>query len=113
MLLDRHVEALIVVANWFVLDVDLLAELQKNSIPTVMIGRELQTPSVSSVIIDNEAGAYRALQHLYSLGHRKVAFIRGPKGLSDSVPRWRGIQNFALSRNLEINTSLCRHMRAI
>src|SRR5438128_2118578 len=50
MLLDRRVEALVVLANWLFVDIDVLADLEKSSIPTVMIGRELQTDSVSSVI---------------------------------------------------------------
>jgi len=51
-----------------------------------MIGREL-SGSISSVMTDNEAGAHLAMEHLYSLGHRKIAFIRGPKMLVDSSPR--------------------------
>ena len=57
MLLDRRVEALIVLANWLFVDIDVLADLEKSSIPTVMIGRELQTDTVSSVIVDNEVGS--------------------------------------------------------
>src|SRR3984957_14976457 len=67
MLLDRRVEALIVVANWLFVDIDVLAELEKSSIPTAMLGRELQTDTVSSVMVDNELGAYVALEHLHSL----------------------------------------------
>src|SRR3954466_15358759 len=79
MLLDRRVEALIVLANWLFVDIDVLADLEKSSIPTVMIGHELQTDSLSSVVVDNEIGANLAIEHLYSLGHRRIAFIRGPK----------------------------------
>src|SRR5215831_6623640 len=68
MLLDRRVEGLVVVANWLFLDIDVLADVEKSSVPTVMIGRELQTDSVSSVIVDNELGAHTALEHLYGLG---------------------------------------------
>jgi len=106
MLLDRRVEALIVLANWLFVNIDVLADLEKSSIPTVMIGREPQTDSVSSVIVDNELGAQTALEHLVSLGHRKIAFIRGPKTLADSAPRWKGIRNFAKSNNLELDSRL-------
>src|SRR5213595_1197598 len=41
MLLDRHVEALIVVANWLFVDIQLLADLSKRNIPSAMIGCEL------------------------------------------------------------------------
>jgi len=106
MLLDRRVEALIVLANWLFVDIDVLADLEKSSIPTAMIGRELRTDSVSSVMVDNELGAHAALEHLYSLGHRKIAFIRGPKTLADSSPRWKGIRSFAKSSGLEIDPRL-------
>lgn len=106
MLLDRRVEALIVLANWLFVDIDVLGDLEKSSIPTAMIGRELQNDSVSSVIVDNELGAYCALEHLHSLGHRRIAFIRGPKTLADSAPRWRGIKNFAKATNLELDPEL-------
>ena len=42
MLLDRRIEALIVLANWLFLDINLLGDLEKSSIPTAMIGCELQ-----------------------------------------------------------------------
>lgn len=106
MLLDRRVEALIVLANWLFVNIDVLADLEKSSIPTVMIGRELQNASISSVIVDNELGAHTAVEHLYSLGHHRIAFIRGPKALADSAPRWKGIRNFAKSSGLELDPHL-------
>ncbi len=106
MLLDRRVEALIVLANWLFVNIDVLADLEKNSIPTVMIGQELRTDSVSSVIVDNELGGYAAVEHLYSFGHRKIAFLRGPKTLGDSVPRWKGVLSFAKTCGLELDPRL-------
>jgi len=106
MLLDRRVEGLIVLANWLFVDIDLLADLEKSSIPTAMIGCELKTDSVSSIIVDNEMGGHAALEHLYSLGHRKIAFIRGPKTLSDSSPRWKGVRSFAAENRLELDSRL-------
>jgi LacI family transcriptional regulator len=106
MLLDRRIEGLIVVANWVFLDINLLGDLEKSSIPTAMIGCELKTDSVSSVIVDNEIGGYIALEHLHSLGHRKIAFIRGPKPLTDSLPRWRGVRNCAKACGLELDSRL-------
>ena len=106
MLLDRRVEALIVLANWLFVEIDVLADLEKSNIPTVMIMQELQTDSVSSVTVDNELGAHAAIEHLHSLGHRKIAFIRGPKTLADSAPRWRGIRSFAKARGLDLDSRL-------
>ena len=106
MLLDRRIEALIVLANWLFIDINLLADLEKSSIPTAMIGCELETDSMSSVIVDNEVGGYLAFEHLHSIGHRKIAFIRGPKALTDSSPRWRGIRSCARACGFELDPRL-------
>jgi LacI family transcriptional regulator len=106
MLLDRRIEGLIVIANWLFLDINLLADLERSSVPTAMIGFELKNDSMSSVIVDNEVGGEMAIEHLHGLGHRKIAFIRGPKGLTDSSPRWHGILNFARQCDMEIDDRL-------
>jgi len=106
LLLERHVEALIVVANWLFVDIHLLADFSKRNIPAATIGWELPGDNVSSVMVDNETGGRLALEHLHSLGHRKIAFIRGPKTLIDSAPRWKGIQKFAHTAGLEIDSNL-------
>jgi LacI family transcriptional regulator len=94
-LLDRRVEAMIVVANWLFVDIDVLGDLEKNNIPMAVIGCEMKASSVSSVIVDNEVGAHAAVDHLFSLGHRHIAFLRGPKHITDTAPRWNGIRNSA------------------
>jgi LacI family transcriptional regulator len=106
MLLDRRIEGLVVLANWLFVDINVLADLEKNNIPTATVGRELKNDKISSVIVDNAAGAYAALEHLHSLGHRKIAFIRGPRRLSDTEPRWRGVRALARERDLEIDLRL-------
>jgi LacI family transcriptional regulator len=106
MLLERRVEGLVVVANWMLVDINLLADIEKRNIPTVIIGRELQRGAISSVLVDNEAGGKLALQHLHSLGHRKIAFIRGPKMLGDTSGRWKGVRGVAKATGLHIDEHL-------
>lgn len=106
LLLERHVEGLVVVANWLFVDIHLLADFSKRNIPAATIGWELPGDTVSSVMVDNEAGGRLAMEHLHKLGHRKIAYIRGPKTLIDSGPRWKGIQKFAHSAGLEIDSNL-------
>lgn len=106
MLLERHVDGLIVVANWLFVDIHVLADLNKSEIPTATIGWEIPGKRVSDVMVDNEAGGRLALEHLHQLGHRRIAIIRGPKRLIDSGPRWRGTQKFAQSVKLEMDSSL-------
>jgi len=103
MLLDRRVEGLIVIANWLVMDIKLLADLTRKQVPTVIVGREIDIDTVSTVSVDNEAGARAALESLHRLGHREMAFIRGPKTLASSGQRWKGIRNFAQAAGIALD----------
>jgi LacI family transcriptional regulator len=106
LLLGRRVEAIIAIANPVYLDTGLLAGLAERSIPAVVIGRELQRGPVSSIVVDNEFGTKQVLQHLYELGHSKIAFIKGPRILVDSQQRWRGLEGFAHDVGLKIDPGL-------
>jgi LacI family transcriptional regulator len=103
MMLERRVEGLIVIANWLVVDINLLADLERHRIPTVIVARQIQRQSVSSVLVDNQSGGRMAIQHLYELGHRQIAVLRGPKAVEDSSLRWNGIRHFARGTNLKLD----------
>lgn len=106
MLLERRVEALIILANWLLLDINILSDLGKPDVPTVIVGRELESNSTSSVTVDDEGGGYAAVAHLHALGHRKIAFVRGPKALASSKNRWSGVRRFARDTGLELDARL-------
>jgi LacI family transcriptional regulator len=106
MLLDRRIEGLVVLANWLFLDINVLADIEKSKIPTAIVGCELKNDHISSLIVDNAQGARAALEHLLSLGHRKIAFIRGPRQLSDTEPRWRGVRTVAREHDVPIDPKL-------
>jgi len=106
MLIGRRVEGLILVANWLFAEIDPLSKIEKNRIPITVVGRDLASRSIQSVVVDNEAGGYAAIKHLYSLGHRKIAMLRGPEELDDSSRRWLGIQRFAAEVGLRLNPRL-------
>jgi LacI family transcriptional regulator len=103
MLLDRRVEGLIIIANWLVTDIKLLADLTERQVPTVIAGREFAIDGASTVSVDNESGAALALEHLYRLGHREIAFLRGPKTLASSGQRWKGVRGLAQSVGLRLD----------
>lgn len=110
LLMERRVEGLIVVANWLFEERGLLAQVRNKNLPMVVVGRDLSHDGFQSVIVENESGGYVAAQHLYDLGHRKIAVVRGPEKLTDSRRRWDGIQRFAAERGLKINA---RHVRQL
>jgi LacI family transcriptional regulator len=43
------------------------------------------------VSIDNAFGISEAINHLAGLGHRKIAFIKGPEGNGDTEDRWNAV----------------------
>jgi DNA-binding LacI/PurR family transcriptional regulator len=95
LLLERRVEGVIVIASWVFDEVDLLADMRKNSVPIVIVGRDLSRQGIRSYFLDNELGGRLAMKHLADLGHRRIAVIRGPREMFDSTPRWNGIQKSA------------------
>ena len=52
------------------------------------------------------AAAELTLTHLYSLGHRQIAFMRGQPFSSDSDERWKGLVAVAKKLGLEIKPEL-------
>ena len=63
--------------------------------------RDLDCPRV---LVDNRAVAYDLTDHLISLGHRRIAYIRGPKGLHTSNLRDEGFR--AAMREAGLDDSL-------
>jgi LacI family transcriptional regulator len=106
MLMERRVGGVVAIANPLYFEKDLREILYEFRVPAVVIGRELQQADFGSVVIENEVGTYAMLQHLYELGHREIAFIKGPRALNDSEPRWNGLCAFAEKVRLRIAPEL-------
>lgn len=105
LLLQRRVEGLILVANSLYMNPKVLESIRKPQVPVVVIGRN-SSAEWASVTVDNQKGGYLALQHLYQLGHRQIAFVLGPKSIVDSELRWKGIEQFAKQAKLAIDEDL-------
>lgn len=43
------------------------------------------------VVLDDQAGAMLAIQHLYDLGHREIAYLAGPPGVETAEQRRLGV----------------------
>jgi LacI family transcriptional regulator len=67
-------------------------------IPAVTICTDRSPIWSARVSIDNAFGIGEAINHLVRLGHREVAFIKGPEGSGDTEERWKAV--IATSKNL-------------
>jgi LacI family transcriptional regulator len=68
--------------------------------PFVQLGAD-PGPETPSVVFDQVMGTQLALQHLYELGHRQIAEIRGPQPFTDAQVRHDTYLNFMQSQELE------------
>jgi DNA-binding LacI/PurR family transcriptional regulator len=88
------------------LQADMLSVFEKNTIPVIVIGQAPISTWICSVCVDNQNAAWRAMEHLYNLGHRQIAFIKGPAKVVDSAHRWHGVQDFARQASLPLDPNL-------
>jgi|HubBroStandDraft_2_1064218.scaffolds.fasta_scaffold46193_2 LacI family transcriptional regulator len=105
LLMERRVEGLIAIANPVHLGSDLSTVIRRFKVPAVIIGSEMTGNGYASVVVDNQAGMRAAVEHLFHLGHRDIAVIKGPLSLSDSAPRWEGIKLYAREKGMRIDRS--------
>lgn len=62
-----------------------------DSLPVVLLNSVSDGKSPFDLInLDNARGAYSMVEHLASLGHRRIAFLRGPIPNADASERLRG-----------------------
>ena len=62
-------------------------------LPCVAIDLAVSGPRSSYVTSDNHSGAAAAVEHLYRLGHRRIATITGPLDMKPSAERLAGYRN--------------------
>jgi LacI family transcriptional regulator len=75
-------------------------------VPVVAISAHSAVENVTNIVLDHHQAVEQALMHLHSLGHRRIAFMRGPRAIPDSEFRWAAIQQVAREIGLELDPSL-------
>jgi DNA-binding LacI/PurR family transcriptional regulator len=75
-------------------------------VPVVAISAHSAAENVTNIVLDHHLAAQQALAHLGALGHRRIAFMRGPRAIPDSEFRWDGIEEAARGMGLKIDPAL-------
>lgn len=75
---------------------------QKAYPPMVNSCEEIDSDEIYKVIIDNNAGGKKAVQHLLDLGHKKIAAILGPNRTPSTVQRLAGYTEALQDAGIEI-----------
>jgi DNA-binding LacI/PurR family transcriptional regulator len=61
----------------------------------------------TNIVLNHRSAAELALEHLRSLGHKRIAFMRGQPFSSDSDDRWRNVVQVAKQRIVWVRPRLC------
>ena len=97
MLLERQVEGIIAV--------DTPIRFQSN-LPVVSVSGHDAIEGVTNVVLNHQHAAELAVGHLFTLGHRKIAFIKGQSFSSDTEVRWETITRAAGRRGIKLDKNL-------
>jgi len=97
MLLRRGAEALIAIDT---------ALVHSYSVPVVAVAGHRTVEGITNIVLDHRFAAELALAHLHSLGHRRIAFIRGQTFSSDSDERWKNLVQVANEIGVPIDPQL-------
>lgn len=68
--------------------------------PIVFVNRRVE--GSANVIIENEGGMLEAVEHLAALGHRKVAYLNGPRRSWSNTQRQQAIRTAAKTHKVEL-----------
>lgn len=69
-------------------------------LPVVAINRRV--PGVRSVVMDTRPAVEHAVEHLASLGHRRICFVAGPDSSWASRERWQGCRDAGRRLGLDV-----------
>lgn len=83
---------------------------EQPTLPTVCVAGHRALQGVTNIVLDQEQGARVALEHLFRLGHRKIAFMKGQPASSDSEDRWRAVCRVAKDLDLKMDPDLIVHL---
>ncbi|MEI5582911.1 MULTISPECIES: LacI family DNA-binding transcriptional regulator [unclassified Agromyces] len=76
-------------------DLPRLATLRTRGVPVVLVDREADDRSFSSVAVDDVVGGALAVRHLVESGRRRIAFVGGPGSIRQVADRLEGARRAA------------------
>jgi LacI family transcriptional regulator len=90
LLREKRVDGIIFLSTSLYAEDDHLLQLQKSGMPMVLINRTTKHDCFVQIDWDNAGGVASAVKHLASLGHERIAHLRGPINRRSSEERLRG-----------------------
>lgn len=82
-------------------------------VPIVAVSGHKHGNGIITIELNHEVAARDALGHLYELGHRRIAFIKGQSFSSDTRSRWNAICKTAAEMGLKIDPQLTVQLEGV
>lgn len=79
---------------------------ENKSLHVVAVSGHQNVAGVTNIVLDHALAAKLAMEHLFALGHRHIAFIKGQAFSSDTEVRWKAVQKSTAHLGLKIDESL-------
>ena len=105
-LLERRIDGLVISSAFQDGVHPLISKLKM--VPLVTIVRKVRGSACDSVFGDNVEGVYQAVRHLIQLGHRRIAIISGPRGLSSGEERLLGYQKALGDHGITVDSNFIK-----
>lgn len=64
-----------------------------------MVNRDVE--SIPSLVVDTAGGMRKAVRHLAAIGHRRIAYLSGPRNSWINSARWRAVHEEAATLDVE------------
>jgi LacI family transcriptional regulator len=106
-LIDRGVDGLLIVPA--APDHSYLVAERRLGTRVVFLEREPRFLDADAVISDDRQGAAAAVGHLYSFGHRRIAYLGGPPAVATAAHRFEGYQHGLERAGLAADSVIVRH----
>jgi LacI family transcriptional regulator len=74
--------------------------------PTVFVVRTPADPLAPSVLSDDSMGVHATIEHLVTLGHRRIAQVGGPSHISTATTRLRAYREALFERDITVDPEL-------
>lgn len=78
----------------------------EKGIPVVLINRGMDNADISAVVNDDRMGIADAVNHLASLGHRRIAHVAGPQATYTGIVRHQAFVEAMQARGLQVEEDL-------
>ena len=104
--LQSQVDGVLASISKDTINLDHYSEIKRRGVPLVLFDRAIDTLGVSSVVVDDYAGAYEATKHLILQGCKHIAHIAGQQHVNIFNARLKGYVDALKHHGLPVNDEL-------